>query len=444
MPLNTHAIQESLLAIWRAPIKRYSVMAGGAALVALVVNLTGQEPIGHPVAPPPIIQGEQLRFPAGHPQLALLSTATAVAANSVVIELPARLVWNEEKTERLYPAFAGRVMRLNADVGQTVQAGQVLATLASPEFGAAQADTAKAQADARFFERALDRQTELFEAGIVSRKDLEQAQADAQRAKAEVARAQARTQLYGSGGNAVNQQLGLSATVSGVVVERNLSAGQEVRPEQGGPGALPLFVVTDPRSLWVQIDAREADVASLQPGTQIALTLPNFPEQRFAAKIAATGDFIDGTSRTVKVRAVIDNPQRLLKAEMLADAKIERRLSAGVLVPASAIQLRGTEHWAYVQKEPGVFEPRKVALGYEGLQQVLVTSGLKEGELVVKENSLLLAREFRNAQEQAKPHTPDPQTNNGKAAVANDANPVTGPAASASSTGSAYSTTPQK
>ena len=344
MPLNPQAIQASLLAIWRAPVKRYSAIAGTAALIALYISLTGQEPISHPIAPPPIIQGEQLRFPAGHPQLALLATAPAVAASSVSIELPARLVWNEEKTERIYPAFAGRVIKLNADVGQSVHAGQVLATLSSPEFGAAQADAAKAKADAKLFERALQRQTELFEAGIVARKDFEQAQADAQRANAEAARAQARTQLYGSG-NAVNQQLGISATVSGVVVERNLSAGQEVRPEQGGPGSLPLLVVTDPRSLWVQIDAREADVASMQPGSQISLTLPNFPGQTFVAKITANGDFIDSNTRTIKVRAVIDNSQRLLKAEMLATAKIERQLSKGVLIPASAIQLRGTQHW---------------------------------------------------------------------------------------------------
>lgn len=402
MPLNTHATQEALLAIWRSPVKRYSAIAGAAALIALYINMTGQEPMGHPVAPPPIIQGEQLRFPAGHPQLTLLTTATAIAANSVAIDLPARLVWNEEKTERIYPAFAGRVVKLNADVGQTVRAGQVLATLASPEFGAAQADTAKAQADARFSERAFQRQTELFEAGIVSRKEYEQAQADAQRANAEVARAQARTQLYG-GGNAVNQQLGLSATVSGVVVERNLSAGQELRPEQGGPGSLPLFVVTDPRSLWVQIDAREADVASLQPGTPISLTLPNFPGQSFAAKITATGDFIDSNSRTVKVRGVIDNNQRILKAEMLGSAKFERALEKGVLVPSRAVQLRGSQYWTYVQKEQGVFEGRKISIGYEGLDKVLVTNGLKDGELVVSDNGLLLAREFRNAQDSAKP-----------------------------------------
>ena len=403
MPLNTQALQESLLDIWRTPLKRYSAVVGTAALVALYISLTGQEPTSHPIAPPPIIQGEQLRFPAGHPQLALLATAPALVANSVAIELPARLVWNEERTERIYPAFAGRVVKLNADVGQSVHAGQVLATLASPEFGAAQADTAKAQSDARFFERALQRQTELFEAGIVARKDFEQAQADAQRANAEVARAQARTQLYGGGG-AVNQQLGLSATVSGVVVERNLSAGQEVRPEQGGPGSLPLFVVTDPRSLWVQIDAREADVASLQPGTQISLTLPNFPGQTFVAKITANGDFIDSNSRTIKVRAVIDNSKRLLKAEMLGKAVFERALEKGVLVPSRAVQLRGSQYWTYVQLEPGVFEGRKISVGYEGLDKVLVTNGLNDGDLVVSENGLLLAREFRNAQASSNPN----------------------------------------
>jgi cobalt-zinc-cadmium efflux system membrane fusion protein len=138
------------------------------------------------------------------------------------------------------------------------------------------------------------------------------------------------------------------------------------------------------------------------------LLLPNFPGQTFTAKIAATGDFIDSNTRSIKVRAVIDNTQRLLKAEMLGTARIERKLMAGVLVPASAVQLRGTEHWAYVQTEPGVFEPRRVKLGYEGLQEVLIVEGVKAGESVVKENSLLLAREFRNAQDEAMQHTPAP------------------------------------
>jgi cobalt-zinc-cadmium efflux system membrane fusion protein len=390
------------------PTKRY--IAGGTALAiaVLVYTLLNQEAPHKPPAPLPIVQGQQLHFPAGHPQLALLSTVEAKAAERVTLELPARLVWNEERTQRIYPAFAGRVLTLNADIGQSVNAGQVLATLASPEFGAAQADTAKALADAQVAERALARHQTLFDADVISRKELDLTEADAMRARAELARAQARTRMYGSGTNQVNQQLGLAATVKGVVVERNLSAGQEVRPDQSGPGNLALFVVSDPSVLWVQIDARESDTAALKPGTKVSVTLPNFPGQTFEATITATGDFIDSNTRAIKVRATIHNAQRILKAEMLGTARIERKLGAGVLVPASAVQLRGIEHWAYVQTEPGVFEPRRVKLGYEGLEEVLIVDGVQAGEWVVKENSLLLAREFRNAQDEAMQHTPAP------------------------------------
>jgi multidrug efflux pump subunit AcrA (membrane-fusion protein) len=86
---------------------------------------------------------------------------------------------------------------------------------------------------------------------------------------------------------------------------------------------------------------------------------------------------------------------------MLGTARIQRKLAAGVLVPSSAVQLRGNQHWAYVQIEAGVYEPRRVKLGYEGIQEVLVVQGLQEGDLVVKDNGLLLAREFRIAQENA-------------------------------------------
>jgi cobalt-zinc-cadmium efflux system membrane fusion protein len=394
------SIRQNLQSWLNTPTKRYSAAAGLISLGLLAYTTNNHELPTKPPAPQPIVQGQQLRFPAGHPQLALLGTAEAKSANNVTIELPARLVWNEERTQRIYPAFAGRVLALHADVGQPVQVGQVLATLASPEFGAAQADTAKALADAQVAERALARHQVLFEGDVISRKELDMTEAEALRAKAELARAQARTHMYGST-QGVNQQLGLAATIRGMVVDRNLSAGQEVRPDQGGPGNQALFVVSDPSVLWVQIDAREADTASLAPGTKISLTLPNFPGQHFDAKVTATGDFIDSNTRSIKVRAVIDNSKRQLKAEMLGTARIERQLTTGVLVPAGAVQLRGTEHWAYVQTEPGVFEPRRVKLGYEGLQEVLIVEGVKAGERVVKDNALLLAREFRIAQEEA-------------------------------------------
>lgn len=383
--------------LWHTP----SVRVG--ALVLVLVSAGGYAWLfGHSSSvrapmPQPIVQGSQLRFPAKHPQLALLTTEAAVEANTLQLDLPAHLVWNEERTQRIYPAFAGRVLRMQADVGQSVKPGQVLATLSSPEFGAAQADALKARADADLARRAHARLQSLYDADVISRKELDLAQAELARAEAELARAQARTQMYG-GTHQVNQSLGLTALVHGVVVERHLSAGLEVRPDQSGPA---LFVISDPSSLWIEIDAREADIAAIKPGTEFALSLPNFPQQTFKARIVTTGDFIDANSRTVKVRGLIDNRDRRLKAEMLGTAHIERVVRAGVLVPASAVQLRGTEHWCYVETEPGVFEARPVEVGHEGLKEVLITEGVKPGERVVKENSLLLARAFRAAQDEA-------------------------------------------
>lgn len=371
---------------------------GGSALLGGCSK--AEPPATPPEAAPPTVQGEQLRFPAGHPQLALLGVAPAQPSKDITVDLPARLVWNEERTQRIYPAFAGRISAIRADLGQSVKAGAPLALLASPDFGQAQADTAKAQADQHLAQQSLRRQRELFAAGIVARKDLEQSEAEAARAQAEVARAAARTSLYG-GGNGVNQQLSLSAGIAGVVVERNLNPGQEVRPDQSGPGTPALFVVTDPTTLWVQIDARESDLASLRTGDSFALEVPAYPGETFAGRVTAASDAIDPNTRTIKIRGIVGNADRRLKAEMLATAHVKESRSGGAVVPAEAVTLRGTTHTVFVQREPGVFEPRAITLAHEGPHEVVVASGLAAGEKVVTQNALLLARQFQMAVEDA-------------------------------------------
>jgi cobalt-zinc-cadmium efflux system membrane fusion protein len=348
--------------------------------------------------PDPVMQGQQLQYVQGHPHLALLTAVAARPGEPLQVDMPARLVWNEERTQRIYPAFAGRVARIVADVGQPVKPGSVLAQLASPDFGAAQADTAKARIDAALSQKALQRQRELFDAGIVARKDLDQAEADAARAQAEIQRAEARTRLYG-GGSGVNQALALTSGIAGLVVERNLTPGQELRPDQMGSGTPPLFVVSDPGSLWVLIDARETEAGTLRPGSSFKLAVPALPGEVFEGKVTAAADAIDPTTRTIKVRGVVANPARKLKAEMLGTARVMRQIGDGVLIPASAVLLRGNQHFVMLQVRPGTFEPRDVAVAYQGPKEAVVTQGLKAGDQVVSDNVLLLTRQYRLAQE---------------------------------------------
>ncbi|MBC7710228.1 MAG: efflux RND transporter periplasmic adaptor subunit [Rhizobacter sp.] len=356
-----------------------------------------------PVPPAPdaaaaVLQGNQLRYPAGHPQLALLTTVDVRPSTAVAIDLPARLTWNESRTQRIFPAFAGRVTAIRADVGQSVKAGSILALMASPDFGQAQADAARAAVDAQLTQKSLARQSELLAAGVIARREFETTEAEAARAQTEVTRAQARSKLYG-GGSGFNQQLGLITGINGIVVERNLNPGQELRPDQSGAGVPPPFVVSDPTSLWVQIDARERDVASLRAGSTFELIVPTLPNEKFVGKVVTSGDAIDPTTRTIKVRGEVANPDRRLKAEMLATARLERHLGGGLLIPASAVVLRGTQHTIYVQTGLGMFEPREVRISYQDSKQAVVARGLEAGDKVVSENVLLLERQFALSRE---------------------------------------------
>jgi len=384
-----------------------------ATLSAALLCACQDAPAPKTESPAPIVQNNQLRFAPNHPQLALLGVTAATASQSITVELPAKLVWNEDRTQRLYASFAGRVSSIRADIGQTVARGQALAVLASPEFGGAQAETAKARADLAVTQKALARQRELFEAGIIARKELDNAEADAARASAESQRAEAKTKLYGgASGDGINQQLTLTSSLAGVIVERNLNPGQELRPDQSGVGVPPLFVVSDPSNLWVQIDAKEGDMGALRAGQSFELVVPSLGNKVFVATIKTVGDFIDPVTRTIKVRGAIANPERLLKTEMLGTARLTRKIDSGVLIPANAALLNGAKHFVFVQSAAGVFEPREIELGVEGPKVVLVTKGLAAGESVVSENTLLLARLWRMSQGNA------PQATTSKASEA--------------------------
>ena len=187
-----------------------------AAAAALLAACSEAPPPAVPEPASAVIQGTELRYPSGHPQLTLLKAVGVRPSTAVAIELPARLIWNEARTQRIYAPLAGRVTAIRADVGQAVKAGTVLASLASPDLGQAQADAARAGVDMQLATKTLKRQRELLDAGVLARKEYDQAEADLARAQAEATRTEARTRLYG-GGTGVNQQLAITAGINGVV-----------------------------------------------------------------------------------------------------------------------------------------------------------------------------------------------------------------------------------
>ena len=306
-----------------------------------------------------------------------------------VLRLSGRLIWNEEKTVRVLPQLGGRVLRIEAEVGASVKFGQSLAVLSSPDYGQAQADFRKAQAESRLAVQSLARSRELREAGVVAEKDFQQAEAEATRAKAEVDRTSRR--IAGLGGDGDGTYV-LRSPLAGVVVERNLNPGMEFRADQSGA---PLFVVTDPANLWIQLDASEADVAHLKPGEILQIEAKQYPGELFSGRIKHVADFVDPATRSIKVRGEVANVDRRLKGEMFVQGMVELPATDALRVPATAVFLAGNKRFVFVETGNGSYRRQVVEAGSEREGMIDIHAGVKAGDKVVTEGNLHLLRFFK-------------------------------------------------
>lgn len=343
-----------------------------------------------PVAAPdgPRIDGESVVFPADSTQLKALTVMVAETATQETLRLSGRVGWDETRTVRVFAPLGGRIVKLNATPGDKVKADDVLATLSSPDFGEAQAEASKASADFGVAEKSLARARELHQAGVTSDKDFELAEADFARAAAERNRTAARTRAYGASGKTlgVDQQFALRTPIAGMVVERNANPGQEVRPE----GSAPLFVVSDPDRLWVNLDVPESLIGVIKAGMQVSLQQTTLGEETRTAVIEHVADFIDPDTRRTRARAVLDNKDRRLKAEMFVNADVVVDRGEFIRVPASAIMLLGKVQYVFIEEAPGRYRRQAVTAEESDFDTMRLRTGVKAGERVVAKGALLL------------------------------------------------------
>ena len=353
--------------------------------------------------PAPRVDGDAITFSEGAPQLPSFAFEATVREAAPPVSVTGRLTWDEDATVRVLPPVAGRIVALKGTVGARVAAGDVLAELSSPDFGQAQADAARAAADLASATRTRDRASRLTERGAAPRKDLDAAEAELARARAESSRTSSRLARWGGDlaglgdpTHGPDQLFRLLSPLPGVVVERNANPGQEARPD----AAAPLFVVSNPRSLWVWLDVTERDLSLLAPGDHLAIRSTAWPGRVFEGRLALVGDALDPATRTVRARGRVENPEGLLKAEMYVTVEVSGRgAPSAFVVPARAVLGDGTARWCFVEDGPRRFRRTLVTVGPERGGKVPILSGLAEGSRVVTDGGLLLSSLFASAGE---------------------------------------------
>ena len=371
--------------------------AAAVAILATAASSIGchkEAEVVRPDYPPPTVDGGKVVFPVNSGQLSGLKIESARPSTNVSSRFPARLGWDESVTVRVFSPFGGRVSKVATEAGEAIQSGAILATISSPDFGQAQADAKRAATDQSLAERTLARMRDLHEHGAAPEKDLQSTEADYNRAVAENTRAQARLAQFASTGTAIDNTFCLRAPAGGVVIEKNVSLGQEVRADQMLAGlerlAAPLFVVTDPSRLWVLIDICEQDLSKVAKGQTLIIRSQSYPGKTFPASIVYISDSLDPITRTVRARAVVVNEDRQLKAEMLVWAEMTDTGSATVEVNSHAVFLKGERHFVYAESGRHSFDAREVTVGVEREGQIQVLSGLKPGERIVSDGAMLL------------------------------------------------------
>lgn len=340
------------------------------------------------------IDGDQIAFPTNAPQLGYLAVEPAQEQHTVAVGLSGRLAWDDDVTVHVFSPVAGRVAAVPGEVNMLVKKGDVLTTLESPDFGQAQSDKQKAASDLALADRTLTRERELLAHGAAAQKDVESAEADFAKAKSEYERADAQVKALSFGH--INSAAGLydlCSPLDGMVVEKNISPGQQVRSDQilaNAPQFVnPLFTISDPTRLWLFLDATETDVALLKSNQQVVIHARAYPDKVFHGHIDVVGEGLDSTTRAVKVRCVVDNSEKLLRAEMYVNADVISPAS-GVQVSARALFLRNNDYYLFVEESTGTYKRTKVKVGIEKDGKVPVLEGLATGQRVVTEGALLL------------------------------------------------------
>ena len=356
---------------------------------AQVVSKVSAEKLTAPAA---LVNPNVLRYPVGAPQLTMIQSRVIVLSPVPLADpLSARIAYDEDVTARIGVGISGRILSVKASPGDVVRSGQVLAEIDSADFGTASADLSKAQADERRKRQVVDRAVELVPGEAISTKDYEAAQADYAQAKAETARAEQRLKNLNPHALVVQgQRIGLTSPMNGIVTERTATPALEVSPALTNP----LFVVTDPKRLWVIIDLPEKLLGRIKPGVAVTVTSDAYPGESFVAKIVQLGQVVDPNTRRVAVRARVDNASGKLLPEMFVRASVLQESGSGVQVPNSAIVNNGVYSSVFVQTLPGEFQRRQIKLLTQGSDFSFVGEGLKGGEQVVVTGALLLDAEL--------------------------------------------------
>lgn len=301
------------------------------------------------------------------------------------VSLSGKIEANEDQWIKVYPVVGGVVEEMKVALGDYVKKGQVLAVIRSSEIADYQSQISSSASSLRMAEKNLISAKELMAAGLATEREIVSAEADLEKAKAEMNRVKQTNSIYGSSGNAIQT---IVSPMSGYIIEKNVTDKMQFKVD----GAQPFFVIANLEEVWVMANVFESDISKIHVGDEAEIKLMAYKDKIFSGKIDRIFNILDPQSRVMKVRIKMPNKDNILKPEMFAKINIFYDDNTGRLlsIPAQAVIFDDNKNYVVVYKGNCSLENREVELSRTIGSKAYINSGLLENEKVISKYQLLV------------------------------------------------------
>lgn len=300
------------------------------------------------------------------------------------IRLFGKITVDNNKMAHVNSIVGGIVLTVNAELGDYVKQGQTLATVRSSEVAEFQRQRLDAQSDVAVAEKNLQVTKELFEGKLNSERDVNAAEKEWIKAKAELARI---NEVYAIYKLRDGSTYTISAPISGFVLDKTIFPNEQLRSDVSEA----LFSISEIDEVWAMANVSESDISKIQLGYDAEVRTLSFPDKVYKGKIDKIFNAIDPETKAMKVRVRIPNENFQLKPEMMATVNvIFTEKQSLIAVPSSSIIFDKSKNWVMVYKDRQNIETRNVEV-YRQLGAVTyLLNGLLPGEKVISKNGLFV------------------------------------------------------
>lgn len=313
------------------------------------------------------------------------------------LRLTGAVTYNGFRTTPVISQVSGPVNRIVVVPGETVQRGQPMLYVSSPDYSQLRSNYLKAKDTYSLAQKSYARAKDLYEHHALAEQALEQAESTEVQAEGDLTAAEAALKVLGiTDPNSLltappSFEASVKAPITGQVVEQNVAVGQLLQP-----GATQCFVLSDTSNVWVLVNVYQKDLPYVHVGDSVAIHTDSYPDT-FHGRISYLAAALDPNTRTLQARIDTGNPGQKLKKDMYVIATVDAgTIPNAISVPDAAV-LRDSENMPFVYAEQGEnqFGRRSVTLGESTNGQTEITSGLKAGDRIIGDGSLFL--QFANS-----------------------------------------------